>query len=70
MFVVNGWLSDRADSALGLIYVPAWIAISIASVSLAPFGAKLAHRLPVKLLRRVFAAFLIIVAINLLMKQE
>ena len=68
MFVVNGWLGDKADGALGLIYVPAWIALSIASVSLAPFGAKLAHRLPVKLLRRVFAAFLIIVAINLLMK--
>lgn len=68
MFVVNGWLSHRDHGALGLINEPAWIAISIASVSIAPIGAKLAHRLPVKVLRRVFAAFLIIVAFNLLAK--
>lgn len=68
MFVLNGWLGGNSNGPLGLIYLPAWLAISIASVSLAPLGAKLAHRLPVKLLRRFFAAFLIVVAINLLLK--
>lgn len=68
MFIANGWLSDKAAGALGLIHIPAWIGISIASVLMAPMGAKLAHKLPVKQLQRVFAAFLIIVAIQLIFK--
>ncbi|MGM0525229.1 MAG: sulfite exporter TauE/SafE family protein [Pseudomonadota bacterium] len=68
MFIVSGWVSNASDDALGLINVQAWIALSMASVLLAPVGAKLAHRLPIKLLRRFFAAFLVVVAINLLMK--
>lgn len=66
MFVVNGWFSERETGALGLINLQAWLAISITSVLLAPLGAKLAHRLPVTVLKRFFAAFLVVVAINLL----
>ncbi|RUO75821.1 sulfite exporter TauE/SafE family protein [Idiomarina seosinensis] len=68
MFIVSGWVSNAGDGALGLINVQAWVALSMASVLLAPVGAKLAHRLPIKLLRRFFAAFLVVVAINLLIK--
>ncbi|WP_404401575.1 sulfite exporter TauE/SafE family protein [Idiomarina seosinensis] len=68
MFIAIGWLSEDngSSNALGLIHLPAWLAISITSVLMAPVGAKLAHKLPVKLLRRFFAAFLIVVAANLL----
>ena len=41
--------------AIGYVYLPAWICISITSVVAAPFGARLAHRLPVAVLRKVFA---------------
>lgn len=68
MFIANGWLSGKATGAFGLIHIPAWIGISVASVLMAPLGAKLAHKLPVKQLQRVFAAFLIIVAIQLIFK--
>ncbi len=68
MFIANGWLSGKATGALGLIHIPAWIGISVASVFMAPLGAKLAHKLPVKQLQRVFAAFLIIVAVQLIFK--
>ena len=68
MFIANGWLSGKATGALGLIHIPAWIGISVASVLMAPLGAKLAHKLPVKQLQRVFAAFLIIVAVQLIFK--
>jgi len=68
MFIANGWLSGKATGAFGLIHVPAWIGISVASVLMAPLGAKLAHKLPVKQLQRVFAAFLIIVAVQLIFK--
>nr|WP_286873991.1 sulfite exporter TauE/SafE family protein [Idiomarina sp. UBA4519] len=66
MFIANGWLSGKATGAFGLIHIPAWIGISVASVLMAPLGAKLAHKLPVKQLQRVFAAFLIIVAVQLI----
>lgn len=67
MFVVTGWLSGRDTGIFGLIHVPAWLGISVASVLFAPLGAKLAHKLPVKLLQRVFATFLIVIAIRLIL---
>lgn len=42
----------------GYVYWPAVAAISIASVSSAPLGARLAHRLERRRLKRVFAVFL------------
>ncbi|HYD97554.1 MAG TPA: sulfite exporter TauE/SafE family protein [Noviherbaspirillum sp.] len=44
--------------SLGFIYVPALLVISLASVSTAPLGAKTAHSLPVKSLKKVFAVML------------
>lgn len=61
-------LSPRAADAglpehsFGYIYLPAALAIAIASALTAPLGAALAHRLPAMLLRRVFAAFLVLIA--------
>ena len=45
----------------GFIVWPAMAAITLASVLLAPTGAALAHRLPRRVLQRVFAAFLLLV---------
>jgi uncharacterized protein len=44
--------------SLGFIYLPALLVISLASVLTAPLGARTAHKLPVKSLRKVFAAML------------
>ncbi|MAF75399.1 MAG: sulfite exporter TauE/SafE family protein [Pseudomonadota bacterium] len=66
IFIIKGYSSGVAHGALGIIHVPAWLTISIASVICAPVGAKLAHSLPVKQLRRIFAIFLIVVAIKLI----
>ena len=44
--------------SVGYIYLPALIAISIGSVLMAPVGARLARRWPVKKLRRAFACLL------------
>lgn len=43
----------------GFVYLPAFAGISVASVIVAPFGARLAHRLKGPTLRRIFAVFLI-----------
>lgn len=44
--------------SLGFVYLPALAAIVAASVLTAPWGAKLAHRLPVKKLKKLFALLL------------
>ncbi|MDX9834000.1 MAG: sulfite exporter TauE/SafE family protein [Desulfobulbus sp.] len=48
--------------SLGGVYLPALIFIVGGSVLTAPFGARLAHALPVDKLKRIFALFLYIVA--------
>ncbi|HEX2529840.1 MAG TPA: sulfite exporter TauE/SafE family protein [Burkholderiaceae bacterium] len=45
-------------ASLGFIYAPALLVISLASMSTAPLGARAAHRLPVKSLRKIFAVML------------
>jgi len=48
-------LPGMPPGALGYIYVPALLAISAASVLVAPVGARVAHRMDIRPLRRVFA---------------
>lgn len=52
--------------SLGYIYWPAVLGISTTSTILARYGVRLANRLPVKTIKKVFAAFLIFVAINMM----
>ncbi len=58
-YVIAGWsLHDMPAGTLGFLYLPALLTISIASVLLAPFGARAAHRMDVRQLRRLFAVLL------------
>ena len=52
--------------SLGFVYLPALLWLVVASVFTAPFGAKLAHRLPVKRLKKIFAVYLYLVATKML----
>lgn len=45
--------------SVGFVYLPAFVGISITSVLVAPYGARLAHKLTGPTLRRIFAVFLI-----------
>jgi len=54
--------------SLGFIYLPALLVISFASVFTAPYGAKTAHALPVKSLKKVFAIVLYALAAYMLYK--
>jgi uncharacterized membrane protein YfcA len=56
------------SGSLGYIYVPALLVISLASVFTAPLGARTAHRLPVRSLKKVFAAMLYSLAAYMLYK--
>jgi uncharacterized membrane protein YfcA len=65
-YVASGWSAGRLPTgSVGFVYVPAFIAIAIPSMLLAPLGAKLAHRLKGATLRRIFAAFLLVTGAKL-----
>ena len=51
---------------MGYVYLPAALGISVASVLTAPLGARLAHALPVKQLRRAFAVLLAVVGLQMI----
>jgi len=66
-YIINGWLATSASNhALGFVYPSAVLLISITSFITAPFGAKLAHKLPVAVLKKVFALLLIMLSIKML----
>jgi len=50
------------DYTLGFVYLPALAVVVAVSVLLAPVGARLAHRMPVLTLKRVFALLLFLLA--------
>ena len=51
---------------MGYIYLPALFAISLVSTFTAPFGARLAHRLPVGTLKKIFAGVLVLLSAKML----
>ncbi len=55
------------DWSLGYVYLPATLCIVSTSVLFAPIGAHLAHRLPVLILKRIFAVFLVLVGLKMLL---
>lgn len=58
-FVLTGLsIGSLPAHSLGFVYLPALAGIALASVFTAPFGAVLAHRLPVDVLKKVFAILL------------
>jgi uncharacterized membrane protein YfcA len=68
-YLLTGWhLSALPTYSWGYIYLPALGACAIASVFTAPLGAKLAHRINVTLLRKLFALVLLGLATKLLLK--
>jgi uncharacterized membrane protein YfcA len=66
-FVYQGLrVSGLPDFTLGFVHLPALAGIVVPSVLCAPLGARLAHRLPARRLRRLFAAFLFVAATRML----
>jgi uncharacterized membrane protein YfcA len=67
-FVVTGLnAAGRPDWSLGYIYGPALVGITLTSMLSAPLGAKLAHTLPTEMLKKVFAVFLTLVGVKMLL---
>ncbi|MES2901529.1 MAG: sulfite exporter TauE/SafE family protein [Pseudomonadota bacterium] len=64
-----GWNEPGLPAwSLGYIYLPALLVIALASVTMAPVGARAAHRMPVLKLKRIFAMVLYCLAAYMLWK--
>lgn len=58
-YVLGGWGNPSLpEYSLGFVYLPALAGIVAGSVLTAPWGARTAHRLPVRPLKRIFALLL------------
>lgn len=65
--IIAGWsVPGLPPWSLGFIHLPALAAVVAASVLTAPFGARLAHRMPVALLKRIFAVLLYALATKMI----
>ena len=66
-YLVNGWNAAGTPAlTLGYVYLPALVLVSLVSMVMAPMGARLAHRLPVALLKKIFAGLLMALCAKML----
>jgi uncharacterized membrane protein YfcA len=66
-YVLQGLRAEALPPlSLGFVYLPALALVVVTSMLAAPVGARLAHRLPVKRLRIVFALLLYALALRML----
>ena len=62
-YVFNGWsIAGLPPGSLGFVYLPALAVLVVTSMLTAPYGARMAHRLPVPTLKRIFAVLLVLLA--------
>ncbi|WP_206483527.1 sulfite exporter TauE/SafE family protein [Thalassotalea sp. G2M2-11] len=65
-FIITGLDHPQLPEwSLGYIYLPALLGIILTSSLFAPYGVKMAEKLPVRYLKRLFSGFLILVAIKM-----
>jgi uncharacterized membrane protein YfcA len=66
-YIIQGWHAEGLPAwSLGYVYLPAFALVASTSTLVAPLGARLAHRLPVKRLRTLFAVLLYGFALRML----
>ena len=68
-YIYNGWEhAGLPPGSLGFVHLPALLWMVPPSMLMAPLGARLAHKLPVATLKRVFACLLIALAARMVWK--
>lgn len=68
-FVIFGWdAPGRPPLSLGYVNAPAAVVMAVLTTAVAPYGARLAHRLDRATLRRAFAVFLALTAVSIAAK--
>ncbi|MEJ6790193.1 sulfite exporter TauE/SafE family protein [Brevundimonas sp. BR2-1] len=68
-FVAFGWdAAGRPPLSLGYVNVPGAIVMAVLTTAVAPWGAKLAHALDRRVLRKAFAVYLLATALSVVVK--
>lgn len=66
-YLVAGWSTPGLPAgSLGYVFLPGLIGVAALTMLIAPLGAKTAHRLPVKQLKRAFGGFLALLGTKML----
>lgn len=66
-YIVNGWgVQGTPPLTVGFIYLPALVLMTVVSAYMAPVGARMAHRLPVATLKKVFAVLFVLLSLKML----
>ena len=66
-YIISGWnATELPPYSFGYVYLPAFVGVVAMSFMIAPYGAKMAHKLPVKQLKRAFGGFLALLASKML----
>ncbi len=67
-YIFSGWqIGGLPAGTLGFIVLPALAGLVCGSVVTAPYGARMAHRLPVLTIKRIFAGLLYVLATKMLL---
>lgn len=70
-YILAGTGDERVSSwSTGYVYWPAFLAIISTSLLFAPLGARLAHRLPMPTLKKVFALLLLVLGVRMLISAS
>ena len=65
--VISGWTTSGLPPwSLGFVNLPALAGLVVTSVLIAPYGARMAHRLPIVTLKRIFATSLYLLAAKMM----
>lgn len=68
-YIWSGWnYPGLPDYSLGFLYLPALVSVAVCSVLTAPIGAKVAHSIDTKPLKRIFASLLFVLAAYMLIR--
>lgn len=66
-YLAAGWGTPGLPAfSLGYVYLPGLVGVAAMTMLIAPLGAKTAHRLPVKQLKRAFGGFLALLGTKML----
>jgi uncharacterized membrane protein YfcA len=66
-FIATGWGKDHLPAlSVGYVYLPALVGIVIGTFITVPWGARMAHSMPVTRLTKIFAVILFIMATKML----
>jgi uncharacterized membrane protein YfcA len=66
-YILFGWHTQPGIENLGYVNLPAFFIVGITTFFAAPLGVKLAHQLPLKTIRKIFAIVLIVTGLTFIM---